>query len=39
LYFEITDGIGIPEDKLATVLIAFQGSIEVNRKYGGTDWV
>jgi signal transduction histidine kinase len=24
LYFEITDtGIGIPEDKLATVLIAF----------------
>ncbi|HEY4617047.1 MAG TPA: ATP-binding protein [Flavobacterium sp.] len=36
--FAITDtGIGIPEDKMATVFESFsQGSVEINRKYGGT---
>ncbi len=38
IYFEVIDtGIGIPEEKLQTVFESFsQGSIEVNRKYGGT---
>lgn len=36
--FQIIDtGIGIPEDKLALVFENFsQGSVEINRKYGGT---
>ncbi|WP_417939722.1 ATP-binding protein [Flavobacterium sp. RS13.1] len=38
VYFEITDtGIGIPKDKHKKVFESFsQGSVEVNRKYGGT---
>ncbi|MGQ7945160.1 ATP-binding protein [Flavobacterium sp. WC2509] len=38
IYFQIIDtGIGIPEDKLKTVFESFsQGSIEINRKFGGT---
>lgn len=38
IYFKIVDtGIGIPEDKQETVFDSFsQGSIEINRKYGGT---
>ncbi|MCI9843981.1 ATP-binding protein [Flavobacterium pectinovorum] len=38
VYFEITDtGIGIPKDKQKKVFESFsQGSVEVNRKYGGT---
>lgn len=36
--FEIKDtGIGIPEEKLNTIFDSFsQGSIDINRKYGGT---
>lgn len=38
IYFQIIDtGMGIPEDKLKTVFESFsQGSIEINRKFGGT---
>jgi signal transduction histidine kinase len=38
IYFQIIDtGIGIPEDKLNTVFESFsQGSVEINRKFGGT---
>jgi signal transduction histidine kinase/CheY-like chemotaxis protein len=38
IYFEVKDtGIGIAEDKLETVFESFsQGSVEINRKYGGT---
>jgi len=38
IYFEIKDnGIGIPQDKIESVFDSFsQGSIDINRKYGGT---
>ena len=38
IYFEVSDtGIGIPEEKLEAVFESFsQGSVEINRKYGGT---
>ncbi|WP_281228180.1 tetratricopeptide repeat-containing hybrid sensor histidine kinase/response regulator [Flavobacterium aquiphilum] len=38
IYFQIIDtGIGIPKDKLKTVFESFsQGSVEINRKFGGT---
>ncbi|NRS89240.1 signal transduction histidine kinase/CheY-like chemotaxis protein [Flavobacterium sp. 7E] len=38
IYFTIIDtGIGISKDKLETVFESFsQGSVEINRKYGGT---
>ena len=38
VFFQIIDtGIGIPKDKLKTVFESFsQGSVEINRKFGGT---
>lgn len=38
IHFKILDtGIGIPEEKIESVFESFsQGSIEINRKYGGT---
>jgi len=38
VYFKIVDtGIGIPEDRQEAIFDSFsQGSIEINRKYGGT---
>ncbi len=38
IYFEVKDnGIGIPEDQLESVFNSFsQGSVGINRKYGGT---
>jgi signal transduction histidine kinase/CheY-like chemotaxis protein len=38
IHFQICDsGIGIPDDKLESIFESFsQGSVEINRKYGGT---
>lgn len=38
IHFKVLDtGIGIPEEKIETIFDSFsQGSIEINRKYGGT---